>query len=436
MSWSLGGLLPFVGVLGSVVLFHEFGHYLAAKFFKVTVEVFSVGFGPRLWGFTYRGTEYRLSWVPLGGYVKLRGESEGEDGAAAPDPGDLLAHPRWQRFLIFVMGAVFNLATALGVTTFVFMHGVQEVAYLYEAPIVGEVDPKSPAQAAGIEAGDRIVEFGGEPVSTWKDLQMQMMLSPRQTKTLAFERAGERRQVELTIEATSNDVGRPSVFPATGVLVGGLEPGWPAEAAGLQRGDRIVSIDGLPMTTVTRAYEAIQAAPGKELLFVVERDGSPFDARIVPRDDGGKGRIGFRPTPPTIVRAYPFFEAMRQSLNQNLESIGLVFETFRKLIRRELSFRAFSGPVDLYKFSGEAAEEGLVPFLQLIAFVSLQLGIINLFPIPPLDGGHLFTIALEGALRRDLSTVLKERVMQAGLVLLLVFMATVIYFDITKNFFN
>ena len=190
------------------------------------------------------------------------------------------------------------------------------------------------------------------------------------------------------------------------------------------------------MTTVTRAYEAIQAAPGKELLFVVERAGSSFDARIVPREEGGKGRIGFRPTPPTIVRAYPFFEAMRQSLNQNLESIGLVFETFRKLIRRELSFRAFSGPVDLYRFSGEAAEEGLVPFLQLIAFVSLQLGIINLFPIPPLDGGHLFTIALEGALRRDLSTVLKERVMQAGLVLLLVFMATVIYFDITKNFFN
>ncbi|HUD72005.1 MAG TPA: site-2 protease family protein, partial [Dongiaceae bacterium] len=153
-------------------------------------------------------------------------------------------------------------------------------------------------------------------------------------------------------------------------------------------------------------------------------------------DDAGKGRIGFRPTPPTITRAYPFLEAARQSMNQNVESIGLVFETFRKLIRRELSFRAFSGPVDLYKFSGEAAEEGLIPFLQLIAFVSLQLGIINLFPIPPLDGGHLFTIAVEGAIRRDLSNVLKERVMQAGLILLLGFMATVIYFDITKNFFH
>ncbi|HKQ98063.1 MAG TPA: RIP metalloprotease RseP [Candidatus Polarisedimenticolia bacterium] len=435
MSWSVGGLLPFVGVLGSVVLFHEFGHYLAAKFFKVTVEVFSVGFGPRLWGFTRRGTEYRLSWVPLGGYVKLRGESEDEKGAP-PDPGDLMSHPRWQRWVIFVMGAVFNLATALGLTTVVFMRGVQEFAYLYEAPVVGEIDPESPAKAAGIEPGDRIVEFAGEPVSTWKDLQLQMMLSPRQTRMLTLERDGARRSVELTIEATENDVGRPGVFPATGVLVGSLESGWPAEAAGLARGDRIVSIDGVPMSTVTRVYEVIQAAPGKELAFVIERAGKTFDTRITPRDDAGKGRIGFRPTPPTITRAYPFLEAARHSFDQNVESIGLVFETFRKLIKRELSFRAFSGPVDLYKFSGEAAEEGLVPFLQLIAFVSLQLGIINLFPIPPLDGGHLFTITVEGLIRRDLSTALKERVMQAGLIVLLVFMATVIYFDITKNFFR
>jgi len=137
-----------------------------------------------------------------------------------------------------------------------------------------------------------------------------------------------------------------------------------------------------------------------------------------------------------VTRVYPFLEAARQSVRQNIESIGLVFETFRKLIRRELSFRAFSGPVDLFRFSGEAAEGGLVPFLGFIAFVSLQLGIINLFPIPPLDGGHLFTLTIEGLIRRDLSTVLKERVMTAGFVLLLVFMATIIYFDVSKNFFH
>jgi regulator of sigma E protease len=432
MSWSLWGVLPFAGVLGSVVLFHEFGHFLAAKAFGITVEVFSVGFGPRIWGFVRRGTEYRLSWIPLGGYVKLRGESAAEDGTP-PDPGDLMAHSRVQRFIVFVMGAVFNLVTAFGLTTVIFMKGVPEFAYLDEAPVVGEVDPDSPARAAGIQPGDRIVSFGGKPVATWKALQVEMLLSPRQTRDVVIDRAGQPVTTRLTIESTSNDIGRPGIFPATGVLVGGLQPGWPAEKAGLQRGDRIVSIDGAPMTTVNRLMQTIQGAPGRELKLRMERSGTPYDVAIIPRDDGGKGRIGFVPTPPTVTRTYPLAEAAVQSVRQNVESIGLVFETFRKLIRRELSFRAFSGPVDLYRFSGEAAEEGLIPFLQLIAFISLQLGIINLFPIPPLDGGHLFTITVEGLLRRDLSTALKERVMQVGLILLLLFMGTIIYFDIAKN---
>ena len=146
--------------------------------------------------------------------------------------------------------------------------------------------------------------------------------------------------------------------------------------------------------------------------------------------------VGFVPTPPTVLRTYPFFESLGQSVRANLELTGLVFVTFRKLLTRELSLRAFSGPVDLYRFSGEAAQEGLIPFLQLISFVSLQLGIINLFPIPPLDGGHIFTILVEGLIRRDLSARLKERVMQMGLILLLLFMGTIIYLDISKNFFH
>jgi regulator of sigma E protease len=435
MSWLWQGALPFLVVLGSVVLFHEFGHFLAAKVFGITVEAFSVGFGPRLIGFTRKGTEYKVSWIPLGGYVKLRGETAAEDGAP-PDPGDLMAHSRVQRFIVFVMGAVFNLATAFGLTTIIFMKGVQEFAYLYEPPVIGEIDADSPAKAAGLQAGDRVLEFGGQAVPTWKDLQIQMLLSPGQTKDVVVDRHGERVSTRLEVQATSNDIGRQSVFPATGVLVGGLQPGWPAEKAGLRKGERIAAIDGAPMNTVNRVYETIQGSPGKPLRFTIEGSEGTRDIEITPRDDGGKGRIGFVPTAPTVTRTYPLVEAAVQSFRQNVESIGLVFETFRKLLRRELSFKAFSGPVDLYRFSGEAAEEGLIPFLQLIAFVSLQLGIINLFPIPPLDGGHLFTIAVEGALRRDLSTALKERVMQAGLILLLLFMATVIYFDISKNFFH
>ena len=436
MSWIWQGALPFVVVLGSVVLFHEFGHYLAAKAFGITVEVFSVGFGPRIWGFVRRGTEYRIAWVPLGGYVKLRGETAPEEGAA-PDPGDMMSHSRGRRFVVFVMGALFNLATAFGLTTVIFMEGVQEPAALYQAPVVGEIDEDSPARAADIRPGDRILSFAGRPVATWKDLQTQIMLSPGQTRDVELERGGRTLTARLPIEATRDDVGRISLFPETGVVLGALQSGWPAEQAGLRAGDRIVSIDDEPMTTEERVLKAIQGATGRPLRFVVDRGGSSLEVTVVPREDvDKKGHIGARLTLPTVTRAYPLLEAARQSVRQNLESVGLVFETFRKLLRRELSLRAFSGPVDLYRFSGEAAQEGMIPFLQLIAFVSLQLGIINLLPLPPLDGGHLFTLVVEGALRRDLSVALKERVMQAGLILLLLFMGTIIYFDISKNFFR
>jgi regulator of sigma E protease len=438
MRWLLEGALPFLVVLGTVVVFHEFGHFLAAKAFGITVEIFSVGFGPKIAGFNYRGTEYRVAWIPLGGYVKLKGETGAEDGRP-PEPGDLMAHPRWQRFIVFVMGAVFNLITAVGLTTVILMMGVQEYAYLKEAPVVGHINEEGPAVAAGIEPGDLILSFGGVEVPTWKDLQIEMMLSPRQTKEIVLERDGKRVVTQLAIEADARDIGRPGLYPLTdGVAVGSLQEGWPAEEAGLRQGDRLVAIDGMPMPTVNRLVQTIQASPGKPLVFSVEREGEALDLTIVPRDDGGLGRTGFAPVPlmPTVTRTFPFFAAVQQSIRQNAENVGLIFTTFKKLIRRELSFKAFSGPVDLVRFSGQAAHEGLIPFLGLMAFVSLNLGIINLFPIPPLDGGHLFTITIEGVIRRELSVQLKERVMQAGLILLLLFMGTIIYFDISKNFFN
>ncbi len=435
VSWIWEFALPFGVVLGVVVLFHEYGHFVIAKFLGITVEIFSIGFGPRIAGFTRGGTEYRIAWVPLGGYVKLKGETQ-EEGGAPLDPGDLMAHPRWQRFLVFVMGAVFNLVTALGLTAAIFMTGVQESAYLYEKPVVGEVDADSPAREAGILPGDLVTRFDGQPVATWKDLQIRILMSPNQTRDVVLQRDGKEITTRLLIQANRRDIGLLSITPATGVIVGGLQPDHPAEKAGLKKGDQVLAIDGDPMTSLNKVFQTIQASPDKPLKFTIGRGGESFEVTIVPLNEDGRGRIGFIPTPPTITRSYPFFEALKQSVNSNVESTLLVFATFRKLLTRELSLRAFSGPVDLYRFSGEAAQEGLIPFLQLIAFVSLQLGIINLFPIPPLDGGHLFTIVIEGIIRRELSLRLKERVMQAGLIMLLLFMGTIIYFDISKNFFR
>lgn len=433
VSWIWEFALPFGVVLGVVVLFHEFGHFLVAKWLGVTVEIFSVGFGPRIAGFKRGGTDYRVSWVPLGGYVKLKGETPEEGNAQ--DPGDLLSRSRFQRFLVFVMGAVFNLVTAYVLIVVILMMGVQEAVYPGQPPVVGEIDTDSPAVEAGIQPGDRILSVGGQPVLTWKDLDLAILLSPGQTREIVLERSGGRLTVPLAIKADArNSIGIQSLFPATGVIVGDVQPGRPAAAAGLMRGDRIVSIEGVDMTTLSRVFKAIQGSAGEPLRFVIERDGQTFAQVITPVRDGDKGVIGFVPTPPMTTRSYGFLQALRGSLSKNLEDVAVTFLTLKKLVLRELSLRTFSGPIGLYLASGAMAQEGLVYFLRFIAYVSLQLGIINLFPIPPLDGGHVFTLLIEGTIRRDLSIRLKERVMQAGLVLLLVFMATVIYLDIAKLF--
>jgi regulator of sigma E protease len=433
VSWIWEFALPFGIVLGVVVLFHEFGHYLVAKWLGVTVEIFSVGFGPRIGGFHRGGTDYRVSWVPLGGYVKLKGETPEEGNVQ--DPGDLMSRSRFQRFLVFVMGAVFNLVTAYVLTVVILMMGVQEPVYPSQPPVVGEIDPESPAVAAGIQPGDRILSFAGQPVATWRDLDLAILLSPGQTRDIVLERNGERLTVPLAVKADAkNSIGIQSLFPMTGVMVGDVQPARPASEAGLRRGDRIVSIEGVEMTTLSRVFKAIQGSAGQPLRFVIERDGQSFEKVITPVRDGDKGVIGFVPTPPMVTRSYSLLQALTGSFTKNVEDIGVTFLTLKKLVLRELSLRTFSGPIGLYLASGAMAQEGLVYFLRFIAYVSLQLGIINLLPIPPLDGGHVFTLLIEGTIRRDLSIQLKERVMQAGLVLLLLFMATVIYLDIAKLF--
>ena len=434
ISWIWQFALPFVVVLGVVVLFHEFGHYVVAKWLGVTVEVFSIGFGPRIFGWTRGGTDYRVSWVPLGGYVKLKGETPDERGGPH-DPGDLMSRSRFQRFLVFVMGAVFNLITAYVLTVAILLMGIQEPIYPYQPPLVGEVDPDSAAVQPGVLPGDRILSCGGQSVATWKDLEWAILLSPGQTKEVVLERAGQRLTVQLTIKAdTRNSIGIPPIAPATDVLVSEPQPGRPAEKADLRNGDRIVSIDGEPMTTISKVIKTIQGSPGKPLHFVIERGGQRIEKVITPVLDNGKGVIGFLPSVPTITRTYGLFDALGGALRRNLDGASLMFLTLKKLFLGELSLRSFSGPIGLYLASGVSAQEGLTHFLEFIAFVSLQLGIINLFPIPPLDGGHVFTLLIEGTIRRDLSVQLKERVMQAGLVLLLLFMATVIYLDISKLF--
>jgi regulator of sigma E protease len=439
MSFLWEGALPFILVLGTVVVFHEFGHFLAAKAFGITVEVFSVGFGPRIAGFTFRGTEYRVAWIPLGGYVKLKGEIAPEDGHT-PEPGELMAHPRWQRFIVFVMGAVFNIITAVSLTTVIFMIGEQEPTYLQEPPVVGSVAENSPATQADIRPGDLIVSFGGQDVLTWDDLTMEIMLSPQQTKEVVLQREGKRLSTLLRVDADPRNAnGVASVYPATdGVVAQEVHSGTPADEAGLEAGDLLVAVDGTVITSSSQLVPIIRAATGQPMHFTVKRGEESLELTIVPEDVGGVGQAGVNLVEivPTVTRSYPFVTAVRLSVLRNLEWLNTIYKSLALASTGQLSLRAFSGPIEIVRFSGQAAQRGGTTFLKWIAIISLNLGVINLLPIPPLDGGHLLFITIEGVSRRELSLQLKERMMQAGLILLFLFMGAILYFDISKNWFN
>ncbi len=433
-------LLSFVLVLGILVFVHEFGHFLFARLFGVGVPVFSFfGVGPRLFGFTWRGTEFRASAIPLGGYVRLAGE-EADDRAGKGD--ELQAKPRWQRLVIFAAGAVFNILLALLVTWIVlWAYGKSERPFAQTYPVVAEVRPDSPAAAAGIRLGDRVVSIGGKDARDPQTEGDEILLSPEKTKTVVVLRGADQLPLAMNTGADPRyHLGDPgwSVVrenpgqPVIDMVVGGS----PAEKAGIEPGDKVLGADGQEPIDEVHLRAILSASPGKQVALKLERGKRTLDLTVTPRSEAGRGVMGvlFKTAGLVHVTFGPV-SAAAESLRMNVELSKTLFKTLRKLVGREISVRAFSGPIEIARVSREAVRR-LESFLAFLAFVSLQLGILNLLPIPVLDGGHILILCVEGLLRRDLSEILKERVMQAGLVFLLLFFGTVIYFDVIKTFFT
>ena len=436
MMGALEVAASFILVLGILVFVHEFGHFIVAKAFGIGVPVFSLGFGPRLLGFRRNGTDYRVSAIPLGGYVRLKGDEADEHRTGAPD--EFLTRPRLQRFLVFVAGGVFNIVLALLVSWMAFaVYGVDEPRFPDKYPVIGAVQPGSPAASAGLRTGDRLMEVGGKDARAPGVLFQEIVLSPETVKPIVVERAGERLSLRLS---TGSDpryhLGEPGIVPvledSEPPVVDYVVPGDSADRAGIKEGDRVVRAEGRPLAGDVEIRKLLQQSAGKPVHLELQRAGKAVALVVVPKDQGGQGRIGVAFKPSGIVhRELTVAEAAVQSVKLNLEVSRTLFTTLGKLFQGEISLRAFSGPIEIAQVSRQAVR-GLQSFLSLLAFISLQLGILNLLPIPVLDGGHIIILGIEAVMRRDMSERVKERVMQAGFVFLIGFFCLILYFDVRK----
>jgi regulator of sigma E protease len=438
MTGFLISTVAVVIMLGVMILAHEFGHFLIAKLFGVRVDVFSVGFGPRLWGFRRGPTDYRLSALPLGGYVKMAGDNPSEERAGAPD--EFLSKPRWQRFLIALAGPTMNVLLALGVVAGLFMVGQPEPVYIERPADVAGVLQDSPAAQAGIRAGDRLIRVNHARVKTWGDALFELMFTmPTKPVAVTLKRAG--KQVTVTAPPAQGPTTQSEFavlgYPAEPVVVGRVRDGMPAAEAGLKSGDMILAADNRPVLSSFQLADEIQSSEGRPVDLLVRRAGREMHLTVKPSFfDPGDGRkrwavgIGFEPV--SVYQAQSPGEAVWRSYRFNLKLTAQIGYTVVGLVQGKVSLKQLAGPIGIAKQSGEAARRGLGDFLYVLAIISLNLGILNLLPIPILDGGHLLMLTIEGTLRQDLSLAVKERFVQVGLVFLLVIFAIVMYNDVLK----
>jgi regulator of sigma E protease len=425
-------------VLGIMILIHEWGHYAAAKFFKVRVEVFSIGFGKRLFGVRKGETDYRISAIPLGGYVKMSGENPMDEHT--DDPGEFLNHPRWQRFIIAIAGPFMNIVLAVGLLTVVYMAHYEYPAFVDQPGVIAYVKPGSAAAQGGFAAGDRILRIAGIENPNWEQIGLKVMLSPNEPLPVTVNRNGQVFEKTIVPKAiTSNEVGSAGWSPQQGIVVADVDPGMPAAKAGLKEGDQIVSVDGKPVSVIDALIDNLQETKDQPVDVGVLRHGQTLTFKLQPvladtEDKQKRYRVGFESTSLMKVGKLSLIPAFQRSLDDNKRYSLVLLELIQKMVQRKVSMKQVEGPIGIGSAIGHAVtEKGWTPLLGLTAGISLNLGIFNLLPIPILDGGVILLLLIEGLMRRDISLHIKERIYQAAFVFLVLFAVTVIYNDIVKR---
>jgi regulator of sigma E protease len=444
MSFFLTSTFSMLIVLGIMVLVHEFGHFAVAKLCGVRVEVFSVGFGKRLFGFRRGDTDYRLSLLPLGGYVKMSGESPSEESTG--DPAEFNAHPRWQRILIGLAGPISNFLLALLLMTgFYMMHNEVE-AFRSQAANIDFVSDHTAAAAAGLKPGDVLTRFDNVDNPTWEQVSIRAAMNVGQTIPVDVKRNGQTVSTQLMVPSprgsedfdfdTIGFVPRMQQEPLT---IRQIEAGMPAAKAGLKAGDQILSVNGLTLHSVDALLAYLQQGNGRPIQLALLRGGQTFEIALQPvMADAGSGhklyRIGFAlNAPPFKIQQLSMPAALKQSVHFNLRYSGLILEVLHRMVTRRFAVQDLSGPIGIARETGLAVEQpGWQPIIGLMSIISLNLGIFNLLPIPILDGGVIVLLLIEGVMRRDLNQEFKERIYQAAFVVLLIFAAFVMFNDISK----
>lgn len=426
--------ISFIVVLGILVTAHELGHFLVAKALGIGVEKFSIGFPPKMFGFTRGETEYCISWIPLGGYVKLKGEGPDEVVEDPDDPALFSSRPPIQRAAVILAGPTMNLILAFIVMPLVFMVGMAVPAYLEDPPMIGWVEPGSVADAAGIVPGDLILSVNGQETGTWELFSEKAAIAGDKTVEVELRDSAGVRTVKLDMsDSLNNTIGiQPPMMP----VIGSLTKGYPADKAGVKKGDRILSLGQLPVSHWSEMARIIHASPGKELTLRVLRGEEEVSFGVTPVLDekSGRGLMGISPMSKNIIRRFPMGEAVARGFERNVELLGLTFSFVWDLVSGQSSIKNLGGPIMIFQVTGEAARAGLAQFLGFMAFLSLQLGVLNLFPIPVLDGGHLVFLTAEGVLGRPLGLRTREIAMRVGFFLLITLIIVISYNDLLRIF--
>jgi len=424
-------LLAFVFVLGVLIFVHELGHFLAARRIGVRVLTFSLGFGPKVLSTRRGDTEYCISAIPLGGYVKMAGETVDDPRTGRDD--EFLSKTKWQRFQVLIMGPVMNILLAVVLMWVVLLRGAEVPAFLDQPPVVGAVPADSPAARGGIKPGDRIVRVSGREVRDWEQLSIAIGTKPGREVPIELVRDGRTMTVRVTPDAqTKYEIGDIGVLPNVHPRVSAIAQGDPADKAGLKAGDKVLAVNGRTMSFSGQLSEAIAKHPDEPITMTIQRGGETLEVPLTPERRGKRGVIGIGIQDEIKTIQPGPVQALWMSLERNYQFGGLIFQTLAGLATRETSPKQLMGPVAIAQLSGEYAAAGIIALLSLMASISLNLGILNLLPIPVLDGGHIFIMALEGLARRDFSAKVKEQMLLAGFVILMALMVTVIYNDLTR----